>query len=623
MDRPSVLFTTRRIALTSSVMSIFVQLIEIAISLLRPDLYRDRPKDLSKLGRSFRERYDFIVVGAGSAGSVVASRLSEVEGWNVLLLEAGTSEPYSSDVPSLGGTLQRSAVDWQHLAEYDPKFCQAMERQRCYVPAGRTLGGTSTLNGMLYVRGNRRDYDDWAAVGNTGWDYDTVLKYFKKSEDMRAKRFKNDTKYHSTGGYLTVDEFKYRSPVSDALLEAGQELGYKNVDHNAESQTGFVRMYGTVRNGFRCNTAKAFLQPAKDRRNLDISLNSEVERILIDPNTTQAYGVVFTKNRKRYTIFADKEVVVSAGAFGSPKLLLLSGIGPKEHLQDIGISPTIADLKVGHNLQDHIATGGIVYLINKPASVVAPRALNLQNLLDFFLFSRGPTMSSGIAETVAFVHTKYSEDPERPDVALYLSAVTDNNDAGLYIKKLNSLTDDFYNAVFEPILFQDAFESLGTLLNPKSRGMVKLKGKDPKLPPVIELNYLSHEDDVKKLVEATKFGLKLSKTKVMQEYGATVNPNPFPGCEDLPFMGDSYLECAVRKYTHSLWHYVGTCKMGPAGDPDSVVNPRLQVKGVRGLRVVDASVMPVVPGANTNAPTIMIAEKAGDMIKEDWGNIVV
>ncbi|GLH00997.1 Uncharacterized protein GBIM_07237 [Gryllus bimaculatus] len=539
--------------------------------------------------------------------------------WSVLLLEAGGAQPVLTDIPGAAPTVRNVATEWRLRAEHDARFCRAMHDQRCAVVAGRVLGGTSTINGMVYVRGNRRDYDHWRDLGNPGWGWEDVLPYFKKSEDMRVKKYRGDKRHHATGGHLSIEEYRFASPLVDHLLKAVQQLGFDISDHNDEDQRGFVRFYGTVRDGLRCNSAKAFLQPVWRRHNLDIALHSRADRVLIDPDTKRAYGVEFTRDYKTHTALADKEVIVSAGTFHSPQLLMLSGVGPREHLEEVGVSPVVADLKVGYNLEDHIALGGNIFLLNRGTSLVLPRYLNPVDLINFLINTQGPAMTGGIAEVFGFFSTNHTSDPEWPDVAVYFESVTDNNDGGVYLKDLSGISDDFFSAVFEPVLYQDAFAALGTLLRPHSRGRVQLRSADPRAPPRIHLNYLADERDVRALVEAAKFARRVADTPAFQRLGARPNPRPFPACANATGDEDAYLECALREYTMSLWHYGGTCKMGPASDPDAVVDARLRVHGLQGLRVADVSITPVVPSGNTNAPAIMIGEKAADMIKEDWG----
>ncbi|XP_068086639.1 glucose dehydrogenase [FAD, quinone]-like [Anabrus simplex] len=607
-----LMWTAARTAITTVITSLLLAMIEEGIRILRPDIYQNRPHDLNELGRNFHKQYDFIVVGAGSAGSVIANRLSEVHDWNILLLEAGGHASLVSEVPSSFWEIQTGPKVWEMFAELDPNFCQAREGNQCPVRAGKALGGTSTINGMAYIRGNKRDYDYWSALGNKGWDYKSVLYYFKKSENMRIKDLQQDSVYHSTGGYLTIDYMKTIPPMRDVILQAGQEMGYNIIDLNGATQHGFGPLTYTARDGFRCSTAKAFLEPAKDRRNLDISMYSEVERILIDPETKQAYGVVFTKTGKRYTVYARREVIVSAGALHSPKLLMLSGVGPKEHLQELGISPVISDLPVGDNLQDHIYIGNMTYEVNYPLLNINDRVLYTRNsILQLFLNNDGPWMGNIAGWSSGFINTKYSNDLEWPDIEVYMVNVRD------FTESANSLTGEVSNTVLQPHIARDAYQIISSLMRPNSRGTVRLNDTNPRSPPAIYLNYLSDELDVKTLIEGAKLAHLFSSTDTMQKYGATLRPHQT--CSHLPLMSDEYLECALRQNTASMCHYSGTCKMGPDWDPEAVVDPRLRVRGVRNLRVADASIFPQIITGNTNAAVIMVGEKVSDMIKEDWG----
>merc|ERR1719445_723859 len=307
-----------------------------------------RPVDQKNL----YSQYDFIVIGAGSAGAVIANRLTEEGKWRVLLLEAGGDETEISDVPALAAYLQLGRMDWKYKTEPQPGVaCLGHTDQRCNWPRGKVLGGSSVLNYMLYVRGNRKDYDDWEAAGNPGWGYEEALHYFKKSEDNRNP-YLAATKYHSTGGYLTVQEAPWRTPLATAFVEAGVEMGYQNRDGNGEFQTGFMIPQGTIRRGSRCSTAKAFLRPIRHRPNLHIAMNSQVIKILIDNKSKNAFGVRLRRKDKVYTVLADKEVILSAGTLNSAQLLMLSGVGPAGHLQEFGI-PVHRNLPVGENLQDH------------------------------------------------------------------------------------------------------------------------------------------------------------------------------------------------------------------------------------------------------------------------------
>ncbi|KAL7643762.1 UNVERIFIED_CONTAM: hypothetical protein RMT77_005768 [Armadillidium vulgare] len=332
-----------------------------------------------------KAEYDFIIVGSGSAGAVVASRLSENSDFQVLLLEAGGDETGITDTPALFAKFMRTEQDWNYTTESSSKYCLGNMEGECPYARGRILGGSSSVNGMLYVRGNKRDYDEWADAGNYGWSFEEVLPYFKKSEDNRNTTFAKNKRYHSTKGELTVSDLRWKTPLADIFLRAGQELGYSTGDYNAENQTVFGNIQFTIRNGYRCSTNKAFLLPAGKRKNLDIAKHSHVTKVLIDSATNRAYGVRFFRYGEYHDIFARKEVILSAGTFNTPQILMLSGIGPIDHLKDFNI-PLIKDLPVGFNLQDHV--GFIMEFVTEK-----PLILDLHNSLlanmTYELFQKG------------------------------------------------------------------------------------------------------------------------------------------------------------------------------------------------------------------------------------------
>ncbi|XP_046631272.1 glucose dehydrogenase [FAD, quinone]-like [Daphnia pulicaria] len=562
--------------------------------------------------------YDFIIVGGGSAGAVLASRLSEIAGWTVLLIEAGGLETIVSDIPGLAKFLQLTDIDWQYQTEPQPGQCLALKDERCNWPRGKVIGGSSVLNYMLYVRGNKRDYDGWEKAGNYGWSYKDVLPYFIKSEDNRNPYLAKNKDYHGTGGLLTVQEAPYSTPLSTAFIQAGVELGYQNRDCNAEIQTGFMIPQGTVRDGSRCSTAKAFLRPARKRKNLHVALRSHAHRVLID-DQKQAYGVVFERGKKILRIRAKKEVILSAGAIGSPQLLMLSGVGDPDHLNSVGVTVKHSLKGVGQNLQDHISGRGMVYLINETVSYVETRFLNIPSVLNY-VRNRGPLTALSGTEGLAWVNTKYADpNDDFPDMQLQFIAGSGVSDGGLSLKANDNVKDSVWKEYYEPIAYRDSWQPIPIVLRPKSKGYILLRSSDPYDKPLIYANYFTHPDDIKVMIEGMKIGLALSKTEAFQRFGSRLYDKPFPGCETLPLWTDKYWECFLRHYSTTLYHQSSTCKMGVLDkEPLAVVDPELRVYGIKGLRVVDASIMPDVVSGNTNAPTIMIAEKAGDLIKETW-----
>lgn len=396
-------------------------------------------------------------------------------------------------------------------------------------------------------------------------------------------------------------------------------MGYNIVDVNGDQQTGFGFWQFTMRRGTRCSTAKAFIRPISLRKNFHLSLWSHVTRVLIDPLTKRAYGVQFIRDNRLHTVFAKKEVILSGGAINSPQLMMLSGLGDTRHLQEVGINPIQHLPGVGQNLQDHIAVGGLAFLIDYPISIVMNRLVNINSALRYAITEDGPLTSSVGLEAVAFISTKYANKTDDwPDIEFMLTSSSTNSDGGTHVKNAHGLSDEFYNEVFSEINNRDVFGVFPMMLRPKSRGFIKLRTKNPLDYPLMYHNYLTHQDDVDVLREGVKAAIAFGETATMKRFGARFHSKPLPNCKHLPHYTDDYWNCVVRQYTMTIYHMSCTAKMGPVTDPMAVVDHELRVHGIEGLRVIDASIFPTITNGNINAPVIMVGEKGADMIKAQW-----
>ncbi len=522
--------------------------------------------------------YDYIIVGAGSAGCVLANRLSEDPNVKVLLLEAGGPDTAKEiHMPVAFSKLFKGRCDWAYYTEPEPQ----LENRSLYWPRGKMLGGCSSINAMIYIRGHRSDYDRWRDMGNPGWGYSEALEYFKKSEDQE----KGPSQYHGAGGPLRVSNLRSPNVLSQAFVESAEKAGFaRNPDFNGASQEGFGLYQVTQRDGQRHSTAAAFLNPAKRRPNLTVRTDVQVFDILFEGK--RAALVSFQHGSGSAQERAEREIILCAGAIGSPQLLMLSGIGPADHLRTLDI-PVLCDLPgVGANLQDHPAVA-VAFECNQAVSLAG--AETLSNLLRYMSFKTGP-LTSNVGEGGGFVKTSPSLDA--PDLQYHFAP-------GYFIEH-----------GFQQIK-EHAFTFGPTLVHPQSHGRLALRSSNPLDAPLIRANYLADARDMQRMLDGVKLARSLAATGPLAKY-AKRELLPGPAAKD-----DTALRTHIAKYAETLYHPVGTCKMG--NDAGAVVDSELRVRGVEGLRVVDASVMPAIPGGNTNAPTIMIAEKAADLIKAGAG----
>ena len=524
---------------------------------------------------------DFVVIGAGSAGCAVAARLSEDPATRVLLLEAGGEDRNRwIHIPlGFGKTFADPSVNWCYETEPEPGAAD----RKVYWPRGKVLGGSSSINGMVYIRGQAEDFDHWRQLGNTGWSFDDVLPYFKRSEHQ----VRGADAWHGTGGPLCVSDVPDHHPICEAFIGAAAGLGFpKNDDFNGEGQDGVGYHQTTTRNGKRCSTAVGYLRPAMTRPNLRVVTNALTEKIAFDGR--RATGVVFRLDGETQTARAAREVVLCGGAVNSPQLLMLSGIGPAAHLAGHGISIVHELAGVGQSLQDHYSAP-LKFKCALPITVNDVMLSNLKKLkagLQYYAFKNGPL---AMISSPAALFTRTRPELASPDIKCSCSPFSaDRPQDGLHPW-----------SGFTAIVYQ---------LRPESRGRIELKSADPLDPPAVYPNYLATQTDRETIVAGLKLLRRIMAAPQMQPFIASEFQ---PG---LAVESDGDLLDYARRRGGTVYHPTSTCKMGV--DPLAVVDPELRVHGIEGLRVADASVMPTVVSGNTNAASIMIGEKAADLVRQ-------
>jgi len=514
--------------------------------------------------------YDYVIVGAGSAGCVLASRLTEDPAVKVLLIEAGPPDSMENiHVPVAFSQLLHSQVDWDYSTLPEP----FADRRRVQLPRGKTLGGSSSINWMVYIRGHRADFDEWRDVGCEGWGYDDLLPYFKRSEDNE----RGASEFHGAGGPLSVSDGRSRNPMTEAFLEACDQAGKRrNEDFNGAEQDGFGRYQLTQGDGKRCSTAVGYLHPAMSRPNLTVEPFTLVHRVLFEGG--RAVGVQASRLDELREFRAEREVIVCGGAYNSPQLLMLSGVGPAELLTMLEI-PVVADAPaVGQNLQDHAGSGWL-WTHDEPVSLLT--AMSEENAALFAREGSGSLTSNGV-ETGGFLRTR--EGLPAPDLQFHVAGAM--------------LLD-------EPI-YEHGFTLAVYTAKPASRGWLTLRSADPTVAPFILHNYYAEDSDMQTIMRGLRFASEIAAQPALARYVSRPYDQPATDSEQ-------DLRAYLRRHTYTTFHPVGTCRMG--ADVDAVLDTELRVRGVEGLRIIDASVMPSIVRGNTNAATIAIAERGADLVR--------
>lgn len=563
------------------------------------------------------DTFDVIVIGAGTAGSVVANRLSEVKNWNVLLLEAGDDPPVESDIPGRVGALASTKYDWQYFTVNNSKTNQALVNGSVSWIRGKMFGGCSSINGMIYMRGNIQDYQHWYDNGNEEWNVDDVERCFKKAENLQdSNKLNNPTiqGFYGQDGPIVLNKFNSSVlQVTEGFLDAWDEVGFKKVpDLNVAKAMGSGHATVTAANGIRQSTNKAYLMPAANRKNLKILKNAFVTKILIN-DAKIAYGVELEWQGKLLNLYASSEIILSAGPINSPQLLMLSGVGPAEHLHSNNINCIVNSSQVGKNLQDHLMVPITIYADVPETAAITEANLDIMN----YLANREGSLAhcDMISDIVAFYST--IENATFPNSQNHVSIFPKKS---AIVKKVFNGFFSYNETVADDLAEKNKNKSLFLfayiLLHPYSMGNILLKSNNPKDHPLIYPNYFQDSRDVDIAIKGIKMATEIVNTTFIKSINGFLDRMNVPECNSLELNSEDYWKCICRNLVTTIYHPIRTCQMGN-NITTSVVDSRLRVHGVNHLRVIDSSVMPSDTSGNTNGPTIMIGERGAELVKED------
>uniref|UniRef100_A0A6P7FLG7 Glucose dehydrogenase [FAD, quinone]-like isoform X3 n=1 Tax=Diabrotica virgifera virgifera TaxID=50390 RepID=A0A6P7FLG7_DIAVI len=593
---------------------LFWTVLKFAVFEVTADWFSDLNSEFEEFKQKFYfGSFDFIIVGAGPAGSILANRLSEVEDWKILLIEAGGFRDNITDIPNMYFEVEYTDYNWGFVSVPQTTACLGIVDRKCPNARGRGVGGSTLINGLVYSRGSNLDFDRWAnKVQDSRWSYNNVLPLFKRTErfNRRDKRAPVDRSVHGYQGLLNVEYHLPESPQLIAWLRAHEELGLPISDYNAGTGLGASPAQINTQNGRRQDAGTAFVLPILKRKNLWVSTHSYATKIVIDHKKV-ARGVTFTQKGQSFIATASKEVIVSAGAFQTPQLLMLSGIGPRDHLNALNI-PVVQDLAVGSTLRDHSCFYGLSFSTNYTEPI-----LPLQNYVSQFLKGVGPLAAPGNNQGVGFYESQFTRGTGYPDIEIMFIPSNATTDLS---QRAFRLTNETYEDVWKYTNPAKSFVAYITSLHSDSIGTVRLRSKDPFDYPLIDNRFLSDPDnrDLRRLYEGILIFLKITNTKAMRSIDTKLQGGPLRACKQHRYQSREYWFCALRQMTMNLYHPVGTAPMGPDPHRGDVVDSECRVYGVKGLRVADGSVFPFTLAGHPNAAVTLVGEMASDFIKNQY-----